>query len=296
MSAVTCLVPCLTVAVRSIGIAARGMRFDALTAGPSDGELVLLLHGFPQSASCWRPALRSLGEAGFHAVAPSQRGYSPGAMPDDVDAYRIEELCADALAIAASLKRSRFHLIGHDWGGVLAWALAGGQADAMATLTAVSTPHGAAMRAALESPMQRLQMSYIPMLRLPRVAEALFATGGGIVVESALVATGLSRAHARRDVAALRSVGATGALNWYRAIGRGSRPRLSGPVTVPTLHLWGDRDVFSREATELTAEHVTGPYHLLELQGGTHWIPDEHWDDVDDVVTEHLKAHPIKTG
>ena len=82
------------------------------------------------------------------------------------------------------------------------------------------------------------------------------------------------------------------ALNWYRALGteRGH----SAPVSVPVLHVWGDHDpVFTREATELSAEHCTGDYHLLELEGGSHWIPDEHWADVADVFLDHLAANPI---
>jgi pimeloyl-ACP methyl ester carboxylesterase len=94
-------------------------------------------------------------------------------------------------------------------------------------------------------------------------------------------------------VAALRRVGATGALNWYRAITREAL-RQTAPVEVPTLHIWGDRDVvFSRLATEQTVEHVSGPYHLLELEGASHWIPDEHWDDAKDVVLDHLASNRI---
>jgi pimeloyl-ACP methyl ester carboxylesterase len=281
------------VGVRSKQITARGLTFDALTTGPQSGELVLLLHGFPQMASCWRNALTSLGAAGFHAVAPTQRGYSAGALPEELDAYRLDELCADALAIATALGSTSFHVIGHDWGGVVAWALAADNPDTIASLTAVSTPHGAALRAALTGTRQRLQMSYVAVLRLSHVPELLFEAGGGLIIESALELTGLSREHARRDITALRKVGATGALNWYRAVGRGTL-RQRPPVVVPTLHIWGDRDVaFTREAIELSAEHVEGQYHLVELTGGTHWIPDEHWDDVDDLVLEHLQSNPI---
>jgi pimeloyl-ACP methyl ester carboxylesterase len=268
------------------------MRFDALTAGPTDGELVLLLHGFPQTGSCWHDALTTLGAAGYRAVAPSQRGYSAGAMPEGVDAYRVSELCDDVLAIASALGRDSFHLAGHDWGGTVAWALAGERPDAVASLTAVSTPHTAALRQAMHGARQRLQMAYIPVLRLPRIAESLFDAGGGIAAEGLLTATGLSKIHAHRDVAALRKVGSTGALNWYRALG--TEPVHSEPVEVSVLHIWGDREpVFTREATELTAEHCTGDYHLLELEGGSHWIPDEHWDDVADLVLEHLAANRI---
>jgi len=285
----------LDVAVKRTTIAARGMRFDALVAGPASGELVLLLHGFPQTASCWHDALTSLGDAGYRAVAPSQRGYSEGARPEGAGAYRVSELCDDVLAIASTLGRARFHLVGHDWGGTVAWSLAGDHPETVVTLTAVSTPHSAALRQALKGPRQQLQMAYIPILRLPRIAESLFDAGGGIVAESLLTATGLSPEHAHRDVVDLRKLGATGALNWYRALG--SERVHSRPVGSPVLHIWGDHDpAFTRQATELTAEHCTGDYHLLELEGGSHWIPDEHWADVVDLVLEHLDANPAGRG
>jgi pimeloyl-ACP methyl ester carboxylesterase len=264
------------------------MRFDALGAGPADGELVLLLHGFPQTAACWRAALSTLGAAGYRAVAVSQRGYSAGAMPAGIDAYGIDELTADVLAFAEALGRERFHLIGHDWGATVAWSVAAQHPASLHTLTAISTPHSAALREALEGTRQRLQMSYVSVIRLPNAAEWLVDAAGGAILETMLVATGLGRAHARRDVAALRRLGPTGALNWYRAIGRGSRAA-AGPVAVSTLHVWGDHDLaFTRAATELTEQHVTGPYHLVELTGASHWIPDEHWEDIEDLVLEHL--------
>jgi len=271
------------------------MSFDALVSGPPGGELVLLLHGFPQTASCWRSALTSLGAAGYRAVAPTQRGYSAGARPEGADAYRASELCEDVLAIASALGREQFHLVGHDWGGTIAWSLAGDYPESVVTLTAVSTPHSAALRHALRGARQQFQMAYIPILRLPVVAESLFDVGGGVVAESLLIATGLSPQHAHRDVVELRNVGPTGALNWYRALGK-ERVH-SHSVAVPVLHLWGDRDVaFTRQAIESTAAHCAGSYHLLELEGGSHWIPDEHWADVADVVIEHLAAYPAGSG
>ena len=271
------------------------MRFDALSAGPADGELVLLLHGFPQTGTCWHDALKSLADAGYRAVAPSQRGYSEGARPQGVEAYRVSELCADVIAIGAALGRDRFHVVGHDRGGTVAWALAGDHPQVVASLTAVSTPHSAALRQALRGRQQRVRMAYIPVLRLPLIPESLIDAAGGIVAESLLTATGLSPAHAHRDITALRAIGATGPLNWYRALGT-ERPH-AAPVSPPVLHVWSDQDpVFTREATDLSGEHCTGEYHLLELEGGSHWIPDEHWADVADLFLEHLVANPVAAG
>ena len=285
------LLPCEPVAIQRTRVNAGGFDFDALASGPKSGELVLLLHGFPQSSSIWRGALATLGTAGYRAVAPDQRGYSLGARPEGVDEYRISALSDDVLDIADALGAKRFHLIGHDWGGTVAWTVAGEHPDRVATLTAISTPHTAALRTALRGTAQRARMAYIPLLQLPKAAEMLFDAGGGALAEAALAVTGLPHSRARRDVASLRRSGPTGPLNWYRALGRDTTAHVK-PVSVPTLHVWGTHDVaFGRQATELTARHVTGEYHLLELDGGSHWIPDEHWDDIEDVVVDHLRAH-----
>src|SRR5205807_9057314 len=115
--------------------------FDARAAGPADGELVLLLHGFPQSSWEWRSQLSALGDAGYRAVAPDQRGYSPRARPDGVERYEVEHLVADVLAIADWLGGHRFHLVGHDWGAAVAWAVGGTHPERLHTLSIVSVPH-----------------------------------------------------------------------------------------------------------------------------------------------------------
>lgn len=283
------------VAISRLQISANDLVFDALASGPRDGELVLLLHGFPQSAEIWRPALRTLGDAGFRAVAPNQRGYSQGACPEEVLAYRVSELADDVRLIAERLGRRRFHVIGHDWGGTVAWALAAHAAASLGTVTAVATPHTRALAKALRGANQRARMAYIPVLRAPMLAEAAFTVAGGALAEALLMAAGARRADARRDVQHMLEVGPRGPLNWYRAIGSDGLSS-EEPVDVPVLYIWGDRDpVFGREAAELTQQYVSGPYHLVELQGATHWIPDQHWDDVADLVLEHLRANPLST-
>jgi pimeloyl-ACP methyl ester carboxylesterase len=126
---------------------ARGLVFDVLTVGDPAGEPVLLLHGFPQTAACWTRLTGALAGAGYRVLAPDQRGYSPGARPGAVRDYRMAELVADVLALA---DRARvvgpIHLVGHDWGGMVAWHLAARHPERVATLTAVSTPHPRASR------------------------------------------------------------------------------------------------------------------------------------------------------
>src|SRR5262249_46378459 len=130
------------------------LTFDALTAGEPGAPLVLFLHGFAESMHCWRAQLDALGDMGYRAVAPSQRGYSPGARPDtrEFSYYLIDRLIDDALAIAAAggYGEARFHLVGHDWGGSIAWGVADRCHERLASLTILSRPHPNAFNRALQ--------------------------------------------------------------------------------------------------------------------------------------------------
>ena len=195
--------------------------FDALAAGPKRGRLVVLLHGFPQNARMWRAQLRALAPAGYRAVAVDQRGYSPDARPADVAAYTPAALVADTLAFADLLggPGGRFDLVGHDWGGVVAWHVAATHPHRLRTITVVSTPHPAALSAALASGGdQQARSSYIGLFRQPGKAEQVLLEDDARRLRATI--PGL---HAGEDyVAPLTQPGAlTGALNWYRAARRG---------------------------------------------------------------------------
>ncbi|MBV8394597.1 MAG: alpha/beta fold hydrolase, partial [Alphaproteobacteria bacterium] len=133
---------------------APGLTFTADVAGPAEGALVLLLHGFPESRHSWRAALPALAAAGYRVVAPDQRGYSPGARPDpaDLSNYAFDKLVADAIGIAdaSGAKGKRFHLVGHDWGGQVSWGVAYKHPERLASLTVLSRPHPLSFRRALQ--------------------------------------------------------------------------------------------------------------------------------------------------
>ena len=271
---------------------ARGLVFDVLAAGDPAGEPVLLLHGFPQTAACWTELAEALAAAGYRVLAPDQRGYSPGARPRAVRDYRMPELVADALAVADRAGVGRFHLVGHDWGGAVAWHLAARHPERVATLTAVSTPHPRAFAAALRSSAQPLQSAYIALFRTPRLAELVLGARGLAGLRLLLARSGLGPEWVETYAGALADPGAlAAALAWYRAAGPST---LRAPaVAVPTCHLWGSGDpALSRRATMATAHWVTGPYRLHVLPGVGHWLPEQHAAELSGPLLAHLRRWP----
>ena len=122
------------------------LTFDVTATGPEGGQVVILLHGFPQTSACWRHVVPVLADAGYRVLAPDQRGYSPGARPEGVAAYHSAELTADVLGIADAVGVERFHLVGHDWGASIAWQLAARHGDRLLTVTPISVPHPLGLR------------------------------------------------------------------------------------------------------------------------------------------------------
>lgn len=281
--------------VEQVGIPVGVETFQVRMAGPEDGPLVLLLHGFPQVSAMWRRQLEALADAGFRAVAPDQRGYSPAARPDDDDRYVLDRLVADVLALADDIGGHTFHLVGHDWGGMVAWRLAQRHPQRVRTLTVLSTPHPAALRRALageDGSDQRRRSAYIALLRAPGAAEALTAAGGA-GLRRLFSSTGLPAGEEEPHLAALAdTVALSAALAWYRANGAEMLDSAE-PVTVPTLYVWGSDDpALGPEAARFTADHVDGPYRFEVLDGVGHWIAETAPERLIKLLLEHLGAAP----
>jgi pimeloyl-ACP methyl ester carboxylesterase len=253
--------------------------FTADADGAGDGSLVLLLHGFPQSRHTWRDVLPALARSGFRAVAPDQRGYSPGVRPARVDAYATSRLVADVLDIADALGAERFHLVGHDWGGQVAWLTAAHHAARVMTLTVLSRPHPAAFARSFELDPAQADRSRHHRAITPELTDRWWADGCAalrkILEEAGVPPTDASAyltTFAERDAL-------DAAMNWYRAAaaaGGGLRASDTPAVEVPVLYLWGTADQsVGRVAAELTAEHVTGPYRFVEIDGAGHFLTDD---------------------
>ena len=272
-------------------IEANGYTFDALEIGPPDGEPVLLLHGFPDMSLEWMALMPVLAASGYHCLAPDQRGYSPGARPTEVDAYKYAELVSDAFAFGSELG-DRFHLIGHDWGANVGWLMLEEDPSRIASFVAMSIPH---YRVWAESVYDDPEMaSYLSMLdtwMTPGDGEAFWT-------EQAMRNMWSAKPADLRDatIAHMMEPGAmTAALNWYRA-SDGHKSVIEDfddwEVSVPTLLLHGSTDIGERALTD-TEPLMTGPYRVVRPDGG-HFIVDEQPEVVAEETLAHLRENPIQ--
>ena len=276
-------------------IEANGLEFTADLAGPADGAAVLLLHGFPQTRHTWRAELEALGAAGYRACAPDQRGYSAGAQPKGIDNYRTELLVADALAIADSLGADRFHIVGHDWGGALAWFIAAHHPERVISVTVISRPHPAAFMLAMrDDPGQPHRSRHHPAFQRPEATDALLVENAG-PLRRAMARNAVPEADIDAYLATLGDRDALdSAVNWYRAMGQSSIQSADAPaIGVPTMFVWGNEDAtVGRMAAENTADFVTGPYCFAELRGVNHFVTDEAPGVFTELLLDHIAEHP----
>ncbi len=274
-------------------IAVGALTFDALADGPEDAELVLLLHGFPQTSASWRDQVTALAAAGYRAVAPDQRGYSPRARPTELAAYAMPELVGDVIGFADALGAARFHLVGHDWGGAVAWHVAARHPDRLHTLAVVSTPHPAALRRAYSGDLggdQAERSGYMAFFRQPDSQDRMLENDAA-VFRLLFAGSGMPEGRERPYLEALGTPQALGAaLNWYRAASVADAEGL-GPITTPTLYVWSTEDVaLGTEAAEATAQCVEGPYHFAVIEGVSHWIAEQAPDRLNQLLLDHISA------
>src|SRR4051812_12495914 len=268
------------------------LTFDVRADGPDDGRPVLLLHGFPETSASWAAVTPLLTQAGLRTYAPDQLGYSPGARPDEVEAYSTPNLTQVTADLMTALEIPVADVVGHDWGANVAWALAGWHPDRVRSRTAVSVPHPAPHTAAYRAdPEQKERSGYIRLFWQAGKAEDVLLADDARRLRRMLtggdVASGVPPESIDEYVAVLSAPGAlTAALNWYRAMSSGTRV---DRVEVPTTYVWSDGDVaIGRTAAEACADWVTGDYRFVELTGVTHWIPEQASEQLATAILDRI--------
>jgi pimeloyl-ACP methyl ester carboxylesterase len=285
--------------VETIALKTRsGFTFTTDAAGPAGAALVLLLHGFPESRHSWRAALPALAKAGYRAVAPDQRGYSPGARPDpkDLANYAFDKLIVDAIDIAdaAGAEGKRFHLVGHDWGGQVSWGVAGKHPDRLASLTILSRPHPSSFRRALlkEDGDQKHRSRHHRKFLEPETGPMLLEENARRLRRN-LATQGVPDAAIEEHLGVLGNPEALeAALAWYRT-NKGLAADI-GTIRVPTLYIWGDADAtVGPDAAHGTKEFVGAAYGMEVLPGVGHFVMDQAPAKAVELLLQHLGRHPV---
>lgn len=284
--------------VEELRIEANGLQFRALAAGPADGPVALLLHGFPEGAESWLPQLEALGAAGRRAVAPDQRGYGGSDAPEGVEAYLMPQLFDDVEGITDALGVERVDLAGHDFGAIIGWQFTSQRQARVRTWSALSVGHPHALRDLVVKERDEDQLkrsSYITVFRQEGVAESLLLDDAARRLRS-IYQGALPHEIEDRFVSDMQRPGRlTAGLNYYRA--NLTPERFAGyepvpnPITVPTLMIWGTEDVaLGRKQAERTGAHLSGPYQFAPLEGAGHWLQHERPADVSKLLLDHVKS------
>lgn len=273
--------PDLGVPLRSRFVDTPGVRLHVVEAGPADGPLVVLLHGFPEFWYGWRHQVAPLARAGWRVWAPDQRGYNLSAAPPDVSAYDVDRLADDVVALLDAAGAERARVVGHDWGALVAWWLALREPERVERLAILNVPHPEAFtRFAPRAPSQLLRSWYVAFFQLPALPERALRRFGTRALTVTSAPGTFSDADLARYRAAWRRPGAAhGMISWYRALARRAGRQQLTPfdptVRPPTLILWGTADVAldARLAERSLAYCPRG--RLVTLPGVSHWVQHE---------------------
>jgi pimeloyl-ACP methyl ester carboxylesterase len=269
----------------------RRLRGDGVTLAvleEGEGVPVLLLHGFPDSSRVWRHQVAPLVRAGMHVIAPDLRGFGDSDRPAAVDAYAVRRSVADVVAILDGLEIERTHVVGHDWGAAVAWALAAFVPARVDRLVVLSVGHPNLYRE--PSLEQRRKGWYQLLFQFDGVAEELVRHDDWRLFRELLDGA----VDLDRYVADLARPGAlTAALNWYRANAAPAkeleRTRAFPAIAAPTMGLWSSGDSFLTEGSvQGSAQHVTGPWRYERIEDASHWLQLDAPDRVNELLLDFL--------
>ncbi|MDG3007869.1 alpha/beta fold hydrolase [Paludisphaera mucosa] len=286
--------------LRHVATSTNGLSLHVVEAGPEDGPPVILLHGFPETWLCWRRQIGPLAEAGLRVLAPDQRGYDASDKPGPVSAYALDTLADDVIGLIESTGRPRAALVGHDWGGIVAWWVATRNPERVERLAILNAPHPAASRRyLLGSPRQLMKSWYVFFFQTPWLPEALCRRKNWRMLTESLLSTSRPGTFSEADLDAYRAAwsrpGAiTAMIHWYRALLRyGPSFGPDRRVTVPTLVLWGAGDRFLERGIAEASLDLCDRGELEFFEEATHWIQHEEPDRVNRRLVEFLRGGEV---
>jgi pimeloyl-ACP methyl ester carboxylesterase len=272
------------------------VRIHAVTAGPKDGRVVVLLHGFPEFWFGWRKQIAPLANAGFRVIVPDQRGYNLSGKPRDMASYALKELVSDIVAIADQLSQEKIFLAGHDWGAAVAWSTAMLHPERIAGLVILNVPHPSVMRRFLNTRVRQMLRSwYIFFFQIPWLPERLFSAFDFYFGTRALVRSSRAGTFSQADLAQYRTAwsqrGAlTTMMHWYRVGFRHHTKFPDRTVRVPTRILWGERDKFLMPEMARESLCYCTNAELFPFPEATHWLQHEEPEKVSQLLADFFQS------
>lgn len=288
-------------------IRANGVLLHTVIAGPVDGEPIMLLHGFPEFWYGWRAQIDTLAAAGYRVIVPDQRGYNLSDKPKEVSDYRITILATDVVSLAEALGYTQINLVGHDWGAAVAWWVATMYPERLKKLVILNVPYPSLMRdELLNGNWQQIMKSwYIGFFQIPFLSEGVLSFNNYEGLADTLRRTSNPGSFTAADIDRYKRAWAlpgamTAMLNWYRAMVQQNLPRIGSAATstsgerpptrirVPTLMLWGEKDVaLSKELAQPSID-LCDDGRLIFFPNATHWVQHDEAEAVNRHILEFV--------
>lgn len=270
------------------------VRLHFVTAGPTDGPPVVLLHGFPEFWYSWRHQIVALAQAGYRVIAPDQRGYNTSDHPSDIRAYTVDKLVGDIVGLLDHLRIDKAHVIGHDWGAVVAWFFAMNAPDHLDKLAILNVPHPIAMRDGLKTFRQLRKSWYMAFFQLPILPERVLSAKHGRQLRRLFRGDPVNRdSFSHEDIDRyIEAIVDTGAirtmLHWYRAAARYTDLKsLLHKIDAPTLVIWGTEDLALGEELAVPPETWVTNARVEKLHA-SHWVQCDAPDRVNALLLHYL--------
>ncbi len=271
------------------------LTFDCRIAGDTENELVIFLHGWPETSHMWKKLMSSLSKKGYFCVAPNLRGYSKNASPEGIEQYRLDKLADDVLGIVSAFNKSSFHLVGHDWGAVIGWKLTHDHRDKILSWTGISVPHPQAFGKALATDEEQIKMSqYVKNFQLPDLPEKQLSNNDFKVLRNLWENSEAEEIDdyltVFRDPKRL-----TASLNYYRSnyelLTNAVENKILGDIHVPTLFIWGKKDMaIGAFSVAESHQYMKNDYEFLALDSG-HWLIQTNYQELEAAITNHISRN-----
>lgn len=282
--------------IKSEYVNTNGITLHLMTAGPEKGPLVLLLHGFPEFWYGWRHHIEPLAAAGYRVIVPDQRGYNLSDKPTGIENYTIDTLRDDIIGLIEQQEQEKAFLVGHDWGGAVAWHIASTRPEYVEKLIPINMPHPAAMPEVMKTyPVQAVLSSYILFFQLPWLPEKVICANRFQFIKQAFHLTSRNGTFSKEEIekydeAWRQPETVTSMLNWYRALRKGTYSQINNqPVTVPVRIIWGRRDQFlSIELVKKSLQLCIDKKAAL-IDEATHWVTHEQPETVNGLIQRFIE-------